>query len=356
MRNNKLLPQPFLAWVGMFLLFPLFGGLAAAVTHFPSAEWERYETPEKAGFSGEGLAAVREESEKLDTAALMIIHRGRVVEAWGDLETEFECHSIRKSFLSALYGIQVEKGAISMDATMADLGIDDNNPLDEVEKRATVRMLLKARSGVYHPALYETAAMAAKRPERHSHVPGTFWYYNNWDFNALGTIYEQETGEKLHQSFEMRIAKPIGMTDYSAGDGRYVTGSDSRHPAYPFRMSARDMARFGLLFLNGGKWEGKQLVSESWVKESTASHSDAGDKGGYGYLWWVSVDGRHFSGAGDVPAGTYTGRGSRGHVLAIMPSHDLVVVHRVNTSERGNRVPYEEFGKLLAGILEAEGN
>lgn len=72
---------------------------------------------------------------------------------------------------------------------MAELGIDDNEPrLTDEEKRATVHDLLKARSGVYHPALYETARMKEKRPPRHSHASGTFWYYNNWDFNVLGTI------------------------------------------------------------------------------------------------------------------------------------------------------------------------
>ena len=77
-----------------------------------------------------------------------------------------------------------------MSSTLAELGIDDNEPsLTDVEKRATVRDLLTARSGVYHPALYETPGMAAMRPLRGSHLPGTHWYYNNWDFNALGTIY-----------------------------------------------------------------------------------------------------------------------------------------------------------------------
>jgi CubicO group peptidase (beta-lactamase class C family) len=78
---------------------------------------------------------------------------------------------------------------------MADLGIDDSPPsLTAEEKQATVRHLLQARSGVYHVALAESPAVAAARPPRGSHPPGTFWYYDNWDFDALGTISEQETG------------------------------------------------------------------------------------------------------------------------------------------------------------------
>lgn len=356
MKDN---PSPTQTALRIFALLAGLAGLpsvsAATVTHFPGADWEWYASPEDAGFSSQALAAVREASEKLDTAALMIVHRGRVVDAWGDLETEFNCHSIRKSLLSALYGIQVEQGVISLDATIGELGIDDNDPLSETEKKATVRMLLQARSGVYHPALYETKAMAARRPARHAHEPGTFHYYNNWDFNVLGTIYEKETGEKIHASFEHRIGRPIGMVDFTADDGDYVTGEASRHAAYPFRMSARDLARFGLLFLNSGNWAGKQIVPASWVEESTRSYSDTGSKGGYGYLWWIAVAGRHFA-DNPMPEGTYTGRGNGGHVVAVVPSHDLVVVHRVNTFERGNRVEYDEFGALLAGILKADTN
>jgi CubicO group peptidase (beta-lactamase class C family) len=348
-------PQPRYAlltpWLAAILL--LTNPAAAGAGDFPGRSWEHHPSPEEAGFSSEKLAAVRQATEEKDTAAVMIIHRGRVVDSWGDLDEKYRCHSLRKSFLSALYGIQVEKGTIDLDATMEDLGIDDNDGLSDTEKQATVRMLIKARSGVYHPALFETRAMAARRPERHSHAPGENYYYNNWDFNALGTIYEQETGEKIHASFEERIADPIGMEDYSADDGRYVTGDASRHAAYPFVMSTRDLARFGLLYLNDGMWDGERVLPESWVAESVTAYSDAGSRGGYGYMWWVAVDGRHFSGVDAVPEGTYTGRGARGHVLAVVPEHDLVFVHRVDTSVSGNRVPYGEIGQLLMDVIES---
>lgn len=325
----------------------------ANIFAFPVDEWEWIENPETEGWSAEGLNTVSEVIDTMDTATLMIVHNGRVVKSWGDLGMKYRCHSIRKSFLSALYGIQVEEGLINLDATMADLEIDDHDPLSETEKQATVRMLLKARSGIYHPALYETAAMAARRPARSGHKPNSFWYYNNWDFNALGTIYEQETSENIHQSFFDRIAQQIGMTDYVPEDGEVFSGEASRHDAYPFEMSTRDMARFGLLFLNKGEWDGRQIIPADWIEESTTSWSDSGDNGGYGYLWWISDDGQHFSGVNAVPKGTYTGRGYRGHILAVVPEYGLVVVHRVDTFTSGNRVAYSDFGKVLMLILDA---
>jgi CubicO group peptidase (beta-lactamase class C family) len=179
-----------------------------------------------------------------------------------------ELASVRKSLLSALIGIAVSDHLINLDSTLGELGIDDNPPsLTEVEKAATVRELLEARSGVYHPALYETPGMAKAIPPRGSHAPGTFWYYNNWDFNVLGTIYEHATGTGIFDAFDQKIAKPIGMQDYRPQDGSYFRSEASIHPAYPIRMSARDLARFALLYLRKGNWVGRQIVPEGWVEE-----------------------------------------------------------------------------------------
>ena len=144
-----------------------------------------------------------------------------------------------------------------------------------------MRELLEARSGVYHAALFETASMAALRPPRHSHPPGTFWYYNNWDFNTLGTIYEHATRHSIFDAFATEIAGPIGMQDYRPADGAYVTGAASVYPAYPFDMSARDLARFALLYLHNGAWRDRQVVPAEWVAESTKAYSQT-DFGGIG--------------------------------------------------------------------------
>src|SRR4029434_4997142 len=128
--------------------------------------------------------------------------------------------------------------------------------------------LLQARSGVYLPAAAEAKEMRDARPARASHAPGTFWYYNNWDFNVLGTIFRQATGEDIFKAIDQRIARPIGMQDYRPKDGVYGLEVYSVHPAYGFRVSARDLARFGLLYLHRGRWRDKQLIPQSWVEAS----------------------------------------------------------------------------------------
>ena len=205
----------------------------------------------------------------------MVVHRGALVAEWGDTSARTPLASVRKSLLSALIGIAVERGEIDLSRTIGALGIDDNEPsLTAEEKSATVRDLLMSRSGIYHATLYETAAMAAQRPRRGSHKPGSFWYYNNWDFNTLGAIYEHAVRSSIFDAFEREIARPIGMQDYRPSDGEYFTGAASVYPAYPIRMSARDLARFALLYLYKGRWQDRQVVPAKWVEESTQAYSE----------------------------------------------------------------------------------
>jgi CubicO group peptidase (beta-lactamase class C family) len=312
--------------------------------------WETIANPESVGWSTEKLQDAYEFSKDMDTAALMLIYQGQVLYHWGDLTRKYWVHSCRKSFMSALYGIHIDEGTIDISKTMADLGIDDNPPsLSDIEKTATVQMLLQARSGIYHPAAAEAPSMKARRPERYSHAPGTFWYYNNWDFNALGTIFEQETGTKIFENLKERIADPIGMEDFEVSDGQYQYESLSIHPAYPFRMSARDMARFGLLFLQNGVWNGDQIVSEQWIKESTTLYSDTGNGGGYGYMWWFTGD----QVLDNLDEGSYYASGYNGHYIFIIPDMDLVVVHRVNT-DTSDSVSSLEFFYMIGLIVDAK--
>jgi CubicO group peptidase (beta-lactamase class C family) len=321
----------------------------------PQTHWPQPRTSPE--WSIAGLENAREFAATLDTAAVMVVHRGQPVCQWGDVTARYKCHSIRKSLLSALIGIHVDAGRIVLDRTLADLGIDDREGLSERERAATVLDLLTARSGIYHPTHYETARMRHIKPARHSFGPGTWWCYTNWDFNALGTIFERLVGRSMFEEFRDRIAVPCGMEDYrydeTRRDGEYVHSEVSIHAAYPFRMSARDLARFGQLYLDGGRWNGRQVVPEKWVRMSVRPYSAAGERGGYGYMWWVAVQDIHFPQM-SVPEGTYSARGARGHYVVVVPQRELVVVHRVDSDKPGREVSSMQFGMLLEHILAAQ--
>jgi CubicO group peptidase (beta-lactamase class C family) len=321
---------------------------------YPGADWAWSDSPESMGWSSAKLAVAQAYSERIGSAAVMIVDDGIVIAAWGDLERKYQCHSMRKSLISALYGIYVADGKIDLSATLEELGIDDRTPLTDVEKTATIAELLSARSGVYIEAAGEAPAMKAMRPPRGSHEPGTFWYYNNWDFNALGTIFDQLSGEKnIYTAFDKRIADPIGMQDYVPDELYYGYEPYSRHPYYGFRMSTRDLARFGLLFLRKGRWDDQQVVPADWVRESTASHSVTGPQSGYGYMWWTGEGVGGFPNVDEGP-GSYYASGAYGQNVIVMPSRNLVVVHRAD-SDAGHSVDEASIGTLLWMILDAAG-
>ena len=325
-------------------------GALALGADFPGAQWEKHS---RAGWSESLLQAARSFTATKQTAAVMIVQDGRVVDQWGDVAKKIEVRSIRKSFLSALYGIHVAEGHIDLGKTLEDLGIDDTPPvLTTEEKQATILDLLRARSGVYHDAARETAAMRAARPARGSQAPGSYFYYNNWDFNVLGAIFEQVTGKKMFTEFAERIARPIGMEDYVPTDGRFTgaEGStlvgDSKYLNYVFSMSARDMARFGYLYLRQGLWRNSQVVPARWVTRSVMSYSNQPGRPsspaiGYGLLWQTMDWG-------------YAAMGNGGHVIAVIPSKGIVVVHRVLYDlPREDVVSYRDIDTMIRLIMAA---
>ncbi|WP_315737834.1 MULTISPECIES: serine hydrolase [unclassified Bradyrhizobium] len=309
----------------------------------PGLHWQTANPSEKPW-----TAAISQEVQQFADAqkptAIMVVRDDEIIASSGDIGAKVNIRSERKSLISALYGLAVEEGRINLDSTLAELAIDDRpDALSPTEKTATVRQLLMARSGVYHLAAYETPRMKDLRPARGSHPPGSFWYYNNWDFNALGTIYRQSLGD-VFKSFETRIARPLGMEDFSTKDGHYQKEDSSSHPAYVFHMSARDLARFGVLYLNGGRWNGTQLIPAHWVTESTTRLSDTEQpERGYGYLWWTYTK-------GSPGVSAFLANGYGGQLVVVVPSKRLVLVELVDLAVNPHGVRTQRVLDLVSRI------
>ncbi len=222
------------------------------------------------------------------------------------------CHSIRKSLFSGLFGRYVHEGRVALTSTLstsASMIASDPNPTGTTGHRGTApdvtvwHLPLGQLSSCLRPIMF-----AAARP----YPPGAFFMYNNWDFNALGTIFELCSQQRIFEAFEQQIAIPLQMEDFSLRDTEYVGGPDSIHPAYVFRMSARDLARYGLLYLRNGRWRDQQIIPEAWVAASTTAYSRSPDGRGYGYMWWVAVEGMLLPNI-TVGAGSYAAFGVGGH-------------------------------------------
>jgi CubicO group peptidase (beta-lactamase class C family) len=315
-------------------------------------DWARAEPPDR--------SAARSLSQALagfDTTALMAIHRGRVIASYGDEQLVSYLASARKSLVSMIFGASVARGTIDLDATLASIGFDDRGGLLPVERSATVRQLLMARSGVYHRAA-NLGDASDRAPPRGSVRPGEHFLYNNWDFNALGAIFERLTGSSLYQAFEKDIARPIGMQDWDIGAQpvRNDTG-ESDHPAQHFVLSTRDMARIGLLMLRDGRWGRRQVLPRHWIRLTTKVTTTAAEVAraspfveglGYGYLWWIFDPAASWD---KDQKGGYTASGAFGQFITVLPALDLVVAHKTRAPAKLNVTPPQYFGEILPAAM-----
>jgi CubicO group peptidase (beta-lactamase class C family) len=341
------------------------GGPASAGPVERGHGWQRITDPAALGYSRAGLDSALAMARGMKTSALLVTVGGRSLLEYGDVSDTSYVASARKSILSMLYGRYVENGTIRRDETLADIGIDDRSPLLPLERTATVEHLLAARSGVYHPASNQGDALAMA-PARGSQKPGTYNLYSNWDFNALGTIFEMKTGRGIYDAFESDIARPIGLQDFHRS--AHERGGDttrSVHLAYHFVLSTRDMARLGHLMLRDGRWGEQQVIPASWVRRSTrtvtpplemnppgirAQASAVGQ--GYSYLWWTRVR----PDTTDVFHGSYAAEGAFGQYIWVLPKLDMVVAHKVvarGSPAENPRVTLAEFEALVRAIASA---
>ncbi|HKN97798.1 MAG TPA: serine hydrolase [Pseudonocardiaceae bacterium] len=266
-----------------------------------------------------GIRQLVDMLEALPTTAFLVLDRNRVVFDHGATSAPSHMASARKSILSVLYGPAVAAGTIRLAATLGELGIDDTGGLLPQERRATVRDLLTSSSGVYHPPA-TVAGPEQDAPARGSQPPGTLFHYNNWDFNALGTIFQRCTGRSMFDALAEDLAAPLEFQDFDPARQRLLGRPEvSEHLAHHFFLSARDLGRLGAMLLQGGRWEGRQVVPASWVAESTSVQVDrgAGVQLDYGYCWWLPRL---------LGPGSFLAIGNFGQYLLCVPP-GLVVVH-----------------------------
>lgn len=301
-----------------------------------SEAWADQSRIKASGWQPAKLEAVREFVSSLSTDALLIVTGGETVLAHGALDRPYNVHSIRKAFLSALVGQHVGDGPgrIQLGATLEQLGIDDGPiTLTRGQKQATVLHLIRSVSGINHPAAAEGGLTRDKnrRLGKKENVPGTVWAYNNWDYNALTTVFEDRTGLTVAEAFKSGIADRIGLRDFSVDHVSYAAEPRlSQHRAAMFVMSARDLAKVGALYLSRGTWQGNQIIASAWVDRITGDHTATGIKGlraGHGYLWWIPGP------ETGLPEGTYWASGLGQQALFVIPAWRTVVVHQSDTTE-----------------------
>ncbi|SFK31907.1 CubicO group peptidase, beta-lactamase class C family [Pseudovibrio ascidiaceicola] len=288
------------------------------------------------GWDAKGLDVVFNYAASLSTDSFMIITDAQRVGAFGDLSKPYSIHSIRKPLLSALFGQKLASptNKLRLDATLLELGIDDAPiSLTELQRQTTVRHLLHSVSGINHPAA-AWGSLQADIDRRLGHTEnqlGTIWAYNNWDYNALTTVFENTTGSEVAEAFDIGIAQPVGMQDFERSAVSYTFDpQQSEHRAAMFKMSLRDLARIGNLYLNRGLAGRQHILEENWTSLITSDFTEiglGGLRGGHGYLWWIP------SPETGLPEGTFWAWGLGNQALIVIPEWNTIVIHQSDTIE-----------------------
>jgi len=297
-----------------------------------------------------------EYAQEIGTFSLIIQTNDEIVASYGDIDSLSRIHSIRKAILMALISQHLDK--INLQSSLAEINIDDFPiPLTKLQKTTKIIHLLRSTSGINHPAVSQVGNAQMLRDSLLGllpNKPGIKWAYNNWDYNALTTIFEQLSGLTVSKAFEQGIANPLDIKHF---DSFYKRDSTlSIHAKVGFRLSTRDMAKFGQLFLNNGIWNGKEIIQKNWIENITNDYIinriPKKERYAQGYLWWLPSDDY----ATGIPNGSYLTTGTAGQRILVIPEWNTVIAHKTMTeipSKERTPVSSREFEQLIVLIKKA---
>jgi CubicO group peptidase (beta-lactamase class C family) len=275
-----------------------------------------------------------------DTSGL-ILRNGYIVAEWGDTRRADMTFSVTKSFLSLMAALALDRRLIGDLQDPVKMCVQDGKFDSGHNAKITWHHLLQQTSD-WEGTLFETPDWADRpappdKPElwqrRPLHEPGTYFKYNDVRVNLLAYCLLQVWRRPLPEVLRESIMDPIGASptwrwhgydnSWTLLDGvRMQSVSGGGHFGGGMFISARDQARFGLLFLRRGAWNGERLFSEQWI-DRLRTPADAFS--GYGYMWWLNTGKRALP---DVPEHVYYASGSGGNFIVIDDENDLVVVVR----------------------------
>lgn len=275
------------------------------------------------------------------TLSLIVVYKGEIIyERYApgiDMTTRTRTWSTAKSIAATLIGMLVDQGRMSLDAPLAfDWLPANSSPETDPRNEITLRHVLNMSSGLQtidnRGMEYATgsglsywagsSSVAGARSRALTREPGTYWDYENYD-TLLGVYAMKQAlgGEKAYAEFPRKaLLDKIGMRNTLVSADRFGDFILSSQ----VYTNARDLARFGLLYLNNGIWDGERLISEEWIDFSrTPAPATVGNGGQYGGQWWLVPEGRT-----DVPTDAYSTNGNRGQYTVVVPSHNVVIVRR----------------------------
>ena len=294
------------------------------------------------GFKREPFHEILGPTKKRGGPAGMILKNGKVVAQWGDTRRVDMTFSVTKSFLSTVAGLAVDQKLIASVDDKAGSYVWDGTFDGKHNSQISWRQLLQQNSA-WQGILWGGKDWA-DRPPRTGDIddwqytkpvtPGTVMEYNDVRVNVLAYSLTHVWRKPLPQVLKEELMDKIGASTtwrwhgykdaWTEIDGiqmKSVTGGG--HSGAGLFISTEDMARFGLLFLNDGVWNGDRLLSSSWIQEAIQPSTPNPN---YGFMWWLNTQGRrHWEGVSEE---VYYAAGFGGNFIVVDREHDLVIVTR----------------------------
>jgi CubicO group peptidase (beta-lactamase class C family) len=273
--------------------------------------------------------------------SILIVKNGSIVHEvyFGPYHREslHTLYSITKSVTSGLIGVAIDNGYIGgVDETVKALLPEYAANIKETRfKDVTIEQLLTMTCGLdwdewshsyCDPKNSEYPQVRSSDWVKHvlelpmRDEPGSRWVYNTGGVHVLSAVIKSRTGQHAKEFAKRYLFEPLGITRYSWNtDPRGYSCSGGTRGG--LKLRTRDVAKFGMLYMRGGKWNGKRVISEEWVHASTTNHVSTVRNTGYGYLWWLST-----LTIKNRPINMISGQGYGGQLLALVPDLDLMYV------------------------------
>lgn len=306
------------------------------IGYFPSPVLLPRMSPESQGISS---AAIRQfiaaaKTSGVDWHSFMLLRHGKVIAEgwWKPFESQYRhtLYSLSKSFTSTAVGFCVKEGKINVEDQVISFFKNDLPPaVSDNLSKMKIKHLLTMNTGhgtdtmgKLRGATGGTTWVQAFLAQPVEFEPGTHFLYNTGATYMLGAIVNKVTGQKLEDYLKPRLFDPLEIKGYDWE----VSPQGLNTAGYGLRVKTEDIARFGQLYLQKGKWQGQQLLPESWVEEATKyqTSSQAGNSDwsqGYGYQFWR------------CKPGFYRGDGAYGQFCIVMPEQDVVLAVTSESSD-----------------------
>ena len=268
----------------------------------------------------------------------IIVRHGYIVASFGDIAANDPVYSVAKSFLSTVAGLAVERGLIKNVNDPVANNIHDGGYDSPHNRLITWKNHLQQESewegnmwGKNSDFVGAAEFGAGERKPRAIQAPGSFYEYNDVRINRFSLSLLRLFGTGLPDVLKTGIMDPIGASknwrwvpydnsQVQIGDREIGSVSGGTRWGGGLWINSEDLARFGLLALNHGNWNGRQLVSQQWFRDAVTPSEHGPD---YGYLWWLNTKQRQWPSA---PASSFAAIGNGSNTIWIDPEHDIVFV------------------------------